>query len=594
MRASGVALLAFLPAGLLACSNQTAVEAAPERGALVLQTDEGAAQTEPVTTVQADFKPFADLSKDVRATRSLPQPEEPVANEAPVQVSEAEETEPNNQAEQAQTLAMPFLVKAHMDPVEKGNKEGDSDWFVFEVSRTAPGLMSVELSALAGADLGLEVYREGLRGREVLISVNNAGAGKAERIPNLCLVNGRYWVHVFQKPLKKKKAPFSSAQALYELSVNGGELPAGQECEPNGEPLKALPVELPAKISGTLNRVDDEDLFVLDLTKLSPFAFFRIEVLPPMGAKMVLSILNRSGQEVFSLATSGGQKIVLPNLGLLPGFSEYFLSVKGAEENAALGNYTLTVTSDRLKERMELEPNASPELALRMPYDQPLQGFLVSDKDADLFKIEAPSDMPAEGQPTVIARPAIQFALTGVPGTDAVLELLSEDGLDVLQTYNSGGKGEGETIPNMPVPKAPLLLRVRSDAGANAQDPYTVQMTLVATEGMETEPNDKPEDADSLGATEEIRGLLPHLGDRDCFTVPAGLEGLVLQAPDNASLKIERILATGESQVAALGGGKSATLPAEAAAHVVCLSLEEGAKRASLKPYSLGTNPSAP
>ncbi len=581
---------------LAACGSEPpASESAPSRTALSLAVGEADSAAPATAAVQAEFKPFEELSKDVRAQRQVVQAVEAVAPVSPPAVAmDAAETEPNNDVETAQQLTLPFTVKAHMDPVEKAVKEGDSDWFVFEVSRAAPGLLGVDVSALAGADLGLEVFREGLRGREILISVNNLGAGKAERIPNVCLVNGRYWVRVFQKPIKKKKVPFASTEAVYELTGTVSEAAAGQECEPNGDPLVARPIELPGVVSGVLNRIDDEDLYVLDLTRLSPLSFFRIELLPPMGAKVVFSVQNRARQEVFSLEASGGQKVLVPNLGLLSGYSEYFLSIKGAEKNAAVGTYQLTVSVDRLKERMELEPNASVELALRMPYDQPIQGWIVSDRDADWFKIEAPSDMPAEGQPMPLGRPVISVMLAGVAGTDLVMELLSEDGSQVEQILDVGGKGEGETLPNLPVPKGPKFLRVRSASGANSHEAYTVQMTLVATDGFEKEPNEVPETANPWSAGEEIRGYLPHLQDQDCFAIPAGADSLVLRAPDNAGLRVARVMASGETQVAELAKGKSATLPKEGAAYTLCVALREGAERATSKPYSLGGANAAP
>lgn len=594
MRAASL-VLPLLGLYLLSCGQQEApAQPSEARTALTLAPESPDAAGLPLNAVEAQFKSFDELSKDVRAARTLTVAPVATAPTPQESTTQAQETEPNNDADTAQLLVAPFVVKAHMDPVEKSMKEGDTDWFVFEVSRTSPGLLDLDVSALAGADLGLEVFREGLRGREILISVNNLGAGKPERIPNVCLMNGKYWVRVFQKPPKKKKAPFASKEAVYELTATFEEVQPGQECEPNGEPLSARPVELPAAIHGQLNRIDDQDLYVLDLSKLSPLSFFRVELLPPMGAKVVFSVLNRAGQEVFSLEASGGQKILVPNLGLLAGFSEYFLSVKGAEKNSAIGPYQLNITVDRLKERMELEPNASPELALRLPYDQPLQGWIVADKDNDLFKIEAPSDMPAEGQPMPLGRPVIQVALTGVAGADLALELLSEDGSDVLQVIDCAGKGEAETIPNLPVPKSPLLLRVKSVGGANANEPYTLQMTLISTEGAEKEPNETPEAANPLNIGEEIRGFLPHLGDQDCFAIPAGLDGLVLRAPDNAGMRVARVLSTGETQVAELAKGKSATLPKETAVYTLCVALREGAERGTSKPYTLGGTASAP
>lgn len=580
---------------LLGCGEQDASPPLPaQRTPLLLTADTPDASPTAQPAVEAQFKPFEELAHDVRAARRVAVIPEQVPPPAVPQTSQAQEVEPNNDADSAQVVTAPFVVKARMDPVDKSLKEGDSDWFTFDVSIKTPGLLDLDVSALAGADLGLEVYREGLRGREILISVNNMGPGKPERIPNVCLVNGKYWVRVFQKPPKKKKAPFSSKEAVYELTAAFEEAQAGQECEPNGEPLVARLVELPAAIHGHLNRIDDEDLYVLDLSRLSPLSFFRVELLPPMGSKLVFAVLNRARQEVFSLESSGGQKILVPNLGLLAGFSEYFLSVRGAEKNAALGPYQLSVTVDRLKERMELEPNAAAELALRLPYDQPLQGWIVADRDVDLFRIEAPSDMPAEGQPMPLGRPVIQLVLSGVPGVDLAIELLSDDGADVLQVINCGGKGEPETIPNTPVPKSPLLLRVKSTGGSNSNEPYIVQMTLVPTDGAEQEPNETPDAANLLNLGEEVRGFLPHVQDQDCFAISAGREGLVLRAPDDAGLRVARVLATGETQVAELAKGKSATLPKEAAAYTLCVALREGAERGTAKPYTVGGTSQTP
>ncbi len=548
-----------------------------------------------VPSVSARFVPMDELAGDLKAPGAHSSVAVPVVEEvvAVAALLKAQELEPNDDAEAATKVTLPFVLTGHMNGGDGRGEDGDVDWYSFDVEREVPGLLRLELSALAGANLGLEVFREGLRGREILITVNNYGAGKGEEVGNVCLVNGRYWVRVYQKPAvkRKKKIPFSSDEAVYELrglaeekmDLAGGVI---RECEPNADPLVARLVELPLKLKGTLNSVEDKDLVVLDLTRLSPFSYFSIDLLAPAGSKAVLSIENRAGQSLFSLDTGSGSRVVLPNLGLLSGYSEYFVAVRGAGGNKVVGEYELSVEVTRLEERMELEPNASPELALRMPYDQPVRGWILSESDADLYLVEAPSDMPTEGEP--LGRPVIHFSVGGVAGVDLVVEVLGDGGQVVEQLFDNGGKGQGETIPNMPIPKAGKLVRLSSKSGDNALKAYEIVMTLVSAEGFEYEPNDSPESGNRIEAAGEVRGYISHTGDRDCFVIAPEQRPLVLRAPDDSSMRIERVLAGGEVQVAALAGGKSATLPGEAMPYTLCLMLGSEEKRAATKPYWLG------
>lgn len=585
------------------CSDKATDEpdAVQTRTALTLEPEPVALEQDASTrAVEPRFIPFEELAKVVEPlsrdadTTSAPEADSkatPVPEpETPVQAVDG--AEPNQTPDTAQVVPFPALISGKMDPVDKKQKEGDVDWYAFDVRRATPGILVVSLSGLNKADLGLEVSKDGLKGREVLISINNAPASKGETIPNICLNNGRYYVSVWQK-LGKRKAPFSSTEATYELRLSAQNLTPDRECEPNGDPLLARSLTLPAKISGTLNRYEDEDLYHLDLTRLSRTNYLAIELLPPKGANMTVSLRTRTQDEIFSVTSSGGNALRIPNLGIMQGYSEYFLSLKGTEKNQHLGDYSLTVSAESLQERMELEPNASPELALRVPYDQPMKGWIVSDKDIDLFRVEAPGDMPPPTEGSNLPKPAVHIEVAAVPGVDLVVDILDADSLEVLEHFDQTGKGKAESIPNMAVPLEPVVLRITSAGGANSREPYVINMTLVPTDGYEIEPNNSPEIAAEL-PDGEVRGYLASSGDRDCFRIQPARPALVIRSPDGAGLEVQRVLASGETQVAQMEPAKSATLPSEQEAYVLCVTNAQGTSRPSQNPYVLGEAVEAP
>ncbi len=627
VRFSRLLFLSVLATGLCACgSEERAPQGVVQREALNLTAQRPGESGAP-TVVRPQFLSDEEMALRIELPPrvEVPRPVEPAVKEPVV----ADETEPNNDAGAAQTVAVHGTVRGSIGP--NGEKGGpDHDWYRLDVDLEHPRVLQLDLSPAGKLDLSLELYREGLKGRELLVSLNNSGKGRGEKLPNFRLANGSYFLHVY--PVGKKVAV--SKPQSYTLTLVLEEARAGVETEPNDDHLKAELLTLPARVSGVMQRADDQDWFQADLLKVTPgTSRLAVELLPPVGAGLVLSIHTQSRDELLSVATAKGKKLVIPNVAVLDGSSSYYLRVSAPEGGKPIaGEYSLAVEVQPLQERTEVEPDGTPEQALRLYLDEALSGWLAFEGDEDWFRIEPPDlSMPdddagaepgaegaGQGAPDAGAasagegaaaggpgaagapaeapspdpedeHPAFRLQLTGVPGIDPVLELFEEDGRTPLGRYDTGGKGEGEVVPNLALPVHPIVVRL-SGAGLNAGATYTLQSSLVQTKGMELEPNNRPEDATLLvGASRQMKGYLALAGDTDCIRLEAPVPRLTVTPPRNVDMTVsfydgpdklvEQVTGKSGEPVRPERGGQNAT--------VICVQLSGTAQRGAGEPWIL-------
>ena len=437
----------------------------------------------PAAPALPGFVPFEQLAA---AVAPPPGPSAPAAgSDAPAHPTPTEvtEQEPNNDRRAAQEVPVPARIDGRIEP-RSGPDGPDADWYAFRIEAERPAVLDLELTGLPGLDLGFDLYHLGLKGEQKLLSVNAGGPGEGEKLPNVRVTNGRYLLHLFAevpaKPKKAKKKPAGEEKSGYRFSLLLSTDIRNRETEPNDSVADALPLDLPFEVTGSLSSAKDRDLFAVDVLKLSTLSCLALELTPPLGGTVSLTVTTQNREELASLTASKGKKGWLPNLAILEGNTTYYLAIASVEGKPARGEYVLKARNDRLDERTELEPNDRAGTAMRLFYDEPLQGWLPSDPDVDWFFLEPATDWgQEEGEKPEV--PALDITVSSLPGADLSLALFDADASTPLGTFNLGGKGDGEEVPNLPMPGQRLYLKLSSAAGSNAQARYTIQARPVST-----------------------------------------------------------------------------------------------------------------
>jgi serine/threonine-protein kinase len=179
----------------------------------------------------------------------------------------------------------------------------------------------------------------------------------------------------------------------------------------------------------------------------------------------------------------------------------------------------------------ESEPNHTRRDATPLPENTEMQAYLgqrVSQDsgDVDLFEIEHRG----------MLRRAANVEVSSIPNMDVVVELLRSGQEAPLVVADSGGVGQGERLPNVPLEPGKYLIRVRERSvegvlpTENVSDEYFVRWRLLDDDGtFEHELNDSLELAEPLALGVERRGWIGWRGDVDTFCLSEDAERVVAQ-----------------------------------------------------------------
>lgn len=467
------------------------------------------------------------------------------------------EKEPNDGPDKALAISGRAVVQANLgaDP-----KAVDEDWYAVQTS--LPRTASVKVTAPTGADVSIEVMDEA---RTTLLSVNAAGPGEEEKLPNLD-VSGRAFFRVLG--LKK------GTGGAYAVTVDLTDRQPGFELEPNNRQVDATSVALGSAVSGYLSHPQDEDWYRFELPGAAeePAAVdsgwapepavdagegqelgqggttgaaakdpdagavvvpdaekvpLRIDISAVDGVRPEITVLTIAEAVLFN-AKSGqdGAGLSLRNVGIRKQDRVIFVVVKsaaaGTGKDAKKGHnagsyYTLTVSPEEAGASAELEPNDDIEKATTLSVDSWKEGFLSPRGDADYFRLS-------------VAQPSIaDISVTGVDKVDLQLLLVKqgEKGEEVLAKANEGAVKEPEALHSLTCEKE-CVLKVevvpRKVDGKwvrdqeNGEMAYRISSQVTPDDGTrEKEPNDKPEYGSPIGLSAAVRGTIYPRKDVDLF-----------------------------------------------------------------------------
>ncbi len=425
-----------------------------------------------------------------------------------IQPQHTTEQEPNDTFDTAQKCYVPGIIDGFIHLPGQG-EDRDHDWYHFEVEGDHPGSLELSLSLVPGVDTAFALYRIGTQGRILLAQVDQHSAPGEERFPNLHLLNGHYYLHVYpvhpekeKKPRKKKKGDVPATESPYRMELRIAEADRSRELEPNDRPVDAFGIELPVELTGLLNHGTDVDWFILPLTHVSPLSYLTVDLLPAQNESLELGVWTTARESTVTVTAVKGRRMTVPDLAVLPGASAVLFSIRAPEDATPTGgDYRLQIDNHRLDLRLALEPNDAAELAGRLVLDEPVTGWIAWDGDQDWFAIwpvlphaeESSDDAEVQTAPKE-EPPVLHIVLSGAPGLNLILDVVDADGQTLLARHDSGSEGEGELISDLLLSHRVFFLRVSAaDGRFAAQNAYTLEGTLVAPPPVDPPPEDHKE-----------------------------------------------------------------------------------------------------
>jgi hypothetical protein len=393
------------------------------------------------------------------------------------------EREPNEGEGQASPLPLPGGVQGVLD--------GEVDVDVFAVEIGDDGMLHVELSAVDGLDLVLEVRDA----QGAVIARSDRGPpGVSEGVPNLGVSRGTVHVAVkeFVKPRKAPRSPKKGKgkpaapppdaaptgrigpSAPYRLSVRLEPAQALSERERNDDAGTAGDLYLADQVRGFIGWTGDVDVWKLSLEGLGAQNAIDVEVSGVPGLVLSLDVLDAAGRPIVSRKGGKGGPVAIRSLVAAPvEGAPPFLHVKvGADRSSPVDAYTLKVSPRLLDLDEESEPNDTAERATPLRVAGAESGTMraaYTAGDVDTFAVEASGG------------PLLLDASVEVPGgVDFGLEARGAGGV-ILGTADAGKAGERERLSGVVIPAGTTAMvtvaaRPIKVAGGDSGEPRPYQI----------------------------------------------------------------------------------------------------------------------
>lgn len=249
----------------------------------------------------------------------------------------------------------------------------------------------------------------------------------------------------------------SNVETRYYLRVLATMPTGATEAEPNEKVSQATVLPAGASMAGILGDTQDRDVYSLSASPPFPV---RVEVIPPLGLDLALSVLDQQGQVIRRINEGGARKTeVIPALRLDPpgALIQVHAPRRGATTHVVSYHIKTKVLTNAAE--MEHEPNSEEQRATPWPLGQKeMRGHIHPSKDVDLFRLT-----PRAMARTLWARAPAGLALE--------VEVLGPAGTVLARARKAAGKERLE----LPLEaNKPFLLRVTNPSGAANADEWYV------------------------------------------------------------------------------------------------------------------------
>jgi len=274
---------------------------------------------------------------------------------------------------------------------------------------TEPGALAVELTAVEGMDLTLEVLDGG---GTPLARSDRGGAKTREGVPNLGVVPGRYTLVVRAKkvpakpqpaPKKPKKGappPVAAAAGsgsagpgtnvpVYEITAKVGVWASNAEREPDDDRGTANDLIIGDTASGFLGWTGDADVYKLSVEAVSAKNYVDIEVSSIDGVALVLEVADAAGRVLMTRKTARGAGLVVRGfVPLVPSGASpfHYVTIKGTGSSHE-APYQLRVNEKVPGPDAEAEPDDTPERAMPVPPDRTVVHGTWTPGDVDCYAL---------------------------------------------------------------------------------------------------------------------------------------------------------------------------------------------------------------
>ena len=367
-----------------------------------------------------------------------------------------EEGEPNDKMARANGVDPTRAVKGFFSPGFNPTSESgvEEDWFSFVLEGTDGAVFHLSHSAVPNVDSVLAIYDElGYLLRES----NSRGIGEPEKLKNLALPGGRYYIRL------ASAVPYQqNPQVGYLLKIEKGD-GKNRESEPNDRYPSANLLSFFQDTVGTFNPAGDADWFVLKLYEPGR-QVLTIRVSPTAEIDPVLELYDNSERMLLRVddrAKDEGE--IIKNIGVEQGVYYLKLHERDVEADNPDRDYTLVAEKRPWQEEEEYEKNDSFESADTFTLGGLKKGYIspAGDRDIYSFHIDRASRIAVEVTPVALI--------------DLSIAVYNQQG-EPVAAVNNGPVEEGERA-SVSLPAGTYYLEVAGVNGKeNSRDAYILRI----------------------------------------------------------------------------------------------------------------------
>jgi len=411
------------------------------------------------------------------------------------------EVEPNDKRELAQLIRIGESVEGTFQV------NGDYDYFRFVLEGPGKTLIQIDLSAVPGVLEYLYLYND--QGGKIW-EVSGRGP---ESIFNLALPQGIFYAAVWGDK--------ANLQDKYVLALKSlGPWKEGMEAEPNDRREQAQEIRIGENIEGSVQQNNDDDWYKLAVDK-SGKNYLQVDLSAVPEVDTYLYIYDANGQKLVEVNDAPKNEAEsIARFPVEPGvyYIRIYLGGKPTQEK-----YTLTTKiTGPWQEGWESEPNDSRERANDLMLGQSAKGYFDHKRDEDYYRLTI--DGPE--------KTLVQIDLSAVPEVNGQIYLYNDKGRTIW-SVNDTEKNGPESIFKLALAQGVYYINAWAHE-ANTKDPYTLSGKILGPwqEGMESEPNDRKEEATELRVGQSVEGYYHSSGDEDYFK-------LNVENPGKSNIQIE-------------------------------------------------------
>lgn len=416
------------------------------------------------------------------------------------------EKEPNNSFSTAGDITMNERFLGFM------GTPNDRDFYHIRADNR--GILDIQLSGVKGINLAMKIWKGGEEPK-LIKWIDDNRKSSPERMANLTVTAGDYYIEVFQSDRDHKK---SDKENAYELMVKSREA-IQEESEPNDSMDNADTLHVNRETTGyfspAYNRLNEEkenlhreeDWYAVDVSlKDGGPELMDVSLSGVSDVNSVLRLYDPEGAEIAVSDNGGaGEPESISGAGIKRSGTYYIMVASRGYTANHEEPYTLSAAVKEHDSGTEMEPNDDYDAA--NAFSNLIAGRINSKEDRDVYLYQA------EGGPSIY-----RIELRPPEDMDAILTIYNSD-REKLMDVNGGGRSKKEVYPNFYSEKD-FYLAVSARTGDKVPaGEYILSVTpFKSVIDQEREPNNELAQANKLSG-KTISGFTSSRGDKDYFLI---------------------------------------------------------------------------